>query len=231
MLCVKEYKQEMAEKTIIGKMSLYETMTMIVPGTMIVFCLWLAAPEMWSQNIERLHLPEVNYLLDVAVGIVILALVYVAGLLNYRLVDWFWGGIGLRNNICMLKNSLQGKVDLHYKNVQALLKDKSVESLTNQETEDIYYEAYTYALKKNGRSNVPFLENQVAMLKGLIFPMSWVIYLLCPEPWGLYRWLVVIAVVTIMIVLALCRQKKTIDLVFEDYEYENRIEKQDHKRQ
>ncbi len=208
-------------------MSLYETLTMIVPGTMIVFCIWLSDVKLWSQNLWHFNLPEVNFLFDIAIGMILLALVYVAGLLNYRLVDWFWGIIGLRNNICMLKNSLQWKVDLHYKSVETLLKDKSVESLTYQEMEDIYYEVYTYALKKNGRSNIPFLENQVAMLKGLIFPMSWIVCLLCPEPWGWHRWIVVIVVVTILIVLALYRQKKTIDLVLEDYEYENRIARQD----
>lgn len=215
----------MAEKVIIGKMSLYETMTMIVPGTMIVFCVWLADAKLWSQNLWHFNLPEVNFLFDIAIGIIFLALAYVAGLLNYRLMDWFWGLIGLRNNICMLKNSLQGKVDLNYKHIHGLLKDKSVESLTSQEAEDVYYETYTYALKKNGRSNIPFLENQVAMLKGLIFPMSWIVYLLCPEPLGGYRWVVVIVVVIILIILALCRQKKIIDLVLEDYEYEKRIEK------
>ena len=129
----------------------------------------------------------------------------------------------------MLKNSLQNKVDLHYDNINKLLKGESVESMTKQEAEDIYYEAYTYALKKNTRSNIPFLENQVAILKGLIFPMSWIVCLLCPEPWGGYRWLVVIAVVIVLIVLALYRQKKTIDLVLEDYEYEKRIVKHDNK--
>ena len=212
-------------------MSLYETMTMIVPGTMIVFCLWMSDVKLWSQNLWHFNLPEVNFLFDIAIGIILLALVYVAGLLNYRLVDWFWGLLGLRNNICMLKNSLQSKVDLHYDNINKLLKGESVDSMTKQEPEDIYYEAYTYALKKNTRSNIPFLENQVAMLKGLIFPMSWIVFLLCPEPWGWHRWLVVIAIVVVLIILALFRQKKTIDLVLEDYEYEKRIERQESKQQ
>ena len=148
----------MAEKAIIGKMNLYETMTMIVPGTMIVFCLWLADPELWSRNIARLHLPEVNYLLDVAVGIVLLALAYLAGLLNYRLVDRFWGIIGMRNNVCMIKGSLLDKVELEsYGNVRTLVKGKSIESMNKMQVEDIYYEAYTYALKQNAKSNIPHL--------------------------------------------------------------------------
>ena len=68
-------------------MSLYETMTMIVPGTMIVFCVWLSDVELWSQNLWHFNLPAVNFLFDIAVGVILLALVYVAGLLNYRLVD------------------------------------------------------------------------------------------------------------------------------------------------
>ena len=220
----------MAEKAIIGKMSLYETMTMIVPGTMIVFCLWLAAPEMWSQNIERLHLPEVNYLFDVAVGIAILALVYVAGMLNYLIIDGMWRLARLRNNSCMIKCVLKDKVaQKHYTNLTELVKGKNADEeeiceLSDDTIEGIYYEAYTYALKKNGRSNVPFLENQVAMLKGLFFPMPWVIYMLCPEEW--YRWPAVIVMVIVLIALAICRQKKTITLVLEDYEYEKRIAQQ-----
>lgn len=217
----------MAEKTIIGKLNLYETLTMIVPGTMIVLCLWLSDTELWSRNIERLNLPEVNYLFDVAVGVVLLALVYLAGLVNYRLVDRFWSFVGLRNNTCMLKNSLQEKIDSsYYHNINKLLNGEPVESMTSQEIEDIYYEAYTYALKQNSRSNIPFLENQVAMLKGLIFPMSWIVCLLSPETWGWYRIIAVILVVVILIALALFRQKKTISLAFEDYEYEQRIAQQ-----
>lgn len=222
----------MAEKAIIGKMSLYETLTMIVPGTMIIFGVWLLNPQYWMHFLDKaVYTVSVNYLYDIALVILMFVLVYVAGLLNYLIVDWFWRHVGLRNNIGMLKNSLQSKQDLRYENIYKLINDRSLESLTNQEAEDIYYEAYTYALKKNGRSNIPFLENQVAMLKGLIFPLSWVIYLLCLESWGWYRWLIVIVVVIILIVLALYRQKKTIDLVLEDYEYEKRIAKQDNQQQ
>ena len=216
----------MAEKAIIGKMSLYETMTMIVPGAMIVFCVWMADPEMWCKNLCRLGLPtNLNFLFDTAIVLVLFALSYVAGLLNYRLVDWFWGKIGMRNNICMLKGSLQDRIDSDiYKNTKDLVKGKTIKSMNRQQVEDIYYEAYTYALKQNTKSNVPHLENQVAMLKGLIVPLSWLILALCPERWEHFKCWVIIAVVIILITLAITRQKKIINLVLEDYEYEKRID-------
>lgn len=216
----------MAEKAIIGKMSLYETMTMIVPGTMIVFCVWLAAPELWSKNLCSLDIPNnLNFLFDTAIVLALFALSYVAGVLNYRLVDCFWGKIGMRNNICMLKGSLQDRVDSeYYENIKDLVKETPIHTMKYPQIEDIYYEAYTYALKQNTKSNVPHLENQVAMLKGLIVPLSWLILALCPERWEHFKWWVVIAVVIVLIALAITRQKKIINIVLEDYEYEKRIE-------
>lgn len=221
----------MAEKAIIGKMSLYETMTMIVPGTIIIFSVWLLDPQFWMHFLDNEgYTVNVNYLYDIALVILMFVLVYITGLLNYLIADGIWTCIGLRNNSCMIKGVLKNKVATkHYKYLMNLIKEKNTErkeicELSNNTIEDIYYEAYTYALKKNGRSNVPFLENQVAMLKGLIFPMSWIIYLLCSEPWGWYKWIAFIAVGITLFILAIYRQKKTITLVLEDYEYEKRID-------
>lgn len=216
----------MAEKAIIGKMTVYETLTMVVPGAMIVFCVWLADPEMWSKNLWLPSIPtNLNYLFDTAIVLALFALSYIAGLLNYRIVDWFWGVVGMRNNVCMIKDSLQDKVESDfYKNTRALVKGQSIESMNNKQVEDIYYEAYAYALKQNTKSNVPHLENQVAMLKGLIVPLSCLILALCPEGWDRFKWWIAIAVVIVLIALAINRQKKIINLVLEDYEYEKRIE-------
>ena len=216
----------MAEKAIIEKMTVYETLTMVVPGAMIVFCVWLADPEMWSKNLCFPSIPtNLNYLFDTAIVLALFALSYIAGLLNYRIVDWFWGLVGLRNNVCMIKGSLQDKVESDfYKNTKALVKEQSIESMNYKQVEDIYYEAYVYALKQNTKSNVPHLENQVAMLKGLIVPLSWLILALCPEGWDRFKWWIAIAVVIVLIALAINRQKKIINLVLEDYEYEKRIE-------
>lgn len=223
----------MAEKAIIGKMAVYETLTMVVPGVMIVFCVWLADPEMWSKNLWRPEIPtKLNYLFDTAIVFVLFAFSYVAGSMNYRLVDWFWRKIGLRNNICMIRGSLRDKIESgFFKNLQDVIVEKSVESMSGKQIEDVYYEAYTYALEKNSRSNIPFLENQVAMFKGLIFPMSWVIVSLNPESWGVFKWVAAIVVVIVLIGLAITRQKKIINLVLEDYEYEKRIERQSNEKQ
>lgn len=228
----------MAEKAIIGKMTVYETVTMIVPGTMIVFGVWLLKPQYWMHFLDNAgYTINVNYIYDIALVIMMFALVYIAGLLNYLIIDGIWRILGLRNSTCMIKCVLNKKVATqHYTYLADLVKEKNTEEkeiceLNSSTIEDIYYEAYTYALKKNGRSNVPFLENQVAMLKGLIFPMTWIIYLLCSKPWGEYKWIAVIAGGIILIILAIYRQKKTITLVLEDYEYENRIENKYLKQQ
>lgn len=220
----------MAEKTIIGKMSLYEVLTMIVPGTMIVFCIWLSDVTLWTQNLWRFNLPELNFLFDIAIGIILLALVYVAGMLNYLVIDGIWRITHLRNNSCMIKCVLKDKIgQKDYTNLTELVKEKNTDEkeiceLSDDTVEDIYYEAYTYALKKNGRSNIPFLENQVAMFKGLIFPMTGIGVFLCPEGWNTV-WMA-IGIFMLILLLAICRQKKTITLVLEDYEYEKRIEQQ-----
>lgn len=207
-------------------MSLYETLTMIVPGAMIVFCVWLINPQYWMHFLNNDgYTTTVNYLYDIALVLLMFAFVYVAGLLNHLMIDGIWRLLRLRNNTCMIKDILNTKIESqHYKYLAQLNKeDKEICKLSSAKIEDIYYEAYSYALKKNSRSNIPFLENQVAMLKGLIFPMSWIVYLLTREEWGWYSWLVIIGAVILLIALALFRQKKTIELVLEDYEYEKRI--------
>ncbi len=221
----------MTEKAIIGKMSLYELMTMIVPGTMIVFCVWLLEPQYWMHFLDKAgYITHVNYLYDIALVVVVFVFAYLAGLLNYLIIDGFWRLFRLRNNTCMLKSSLKEKSVLpNYLNLNQLInkltKDNAeILELKEEQIEDIYYEAYTYALKHNERSNIPFLENQVAMLKGLILPTSCLVFLLFdPTTW--LQWVLAIAIVSILVVMAICRQKKTIELVLEDYEYEKRIEK------
>lgn len=219
----------MAEKAIIEKMSLYETMTMIVPGTLIVFCVWLLKPQYWMHFLDKAgYTTSVNYLYDIALVILMFVLVYVAGLINYLIIDWLWGVIRLRNNPCMIKSSLNDKVQSKkYIKLAELIKrlnsdNKEICDLNSITIEDIYYEAYTYAFKKNSRSNISFLENQVAMIKGLIFPMSVLVYILCPEDWS--KFWTVFGTLAILIYVALRRQKKIITLVLEDYEYEKRLD-------
>ena len=219
------------EKAITKNMSLYEILTMLVPGALIVYCVWLLEPDTWRLNLAAFHYTaDVNYLYDVVIGLMVFALAYVAGLLNYMVIDWFWGLLGLRNNSCVITNFLQEKRNApDYKHLTKLIEQRENEwSNTKDDTNkkalitDIYDEAYTYASEHNTRSNVPHLENQVAMLKGLIVPLSWIVARLFP--WKGYEWLAIIVVVSILVVLAVVRQKKTITLVFEDYEYEKRIE-------
>ena len=125
---------------------------------------------------------------------------------------------------CVLNKKVATK---HYKYLSDLIKQKNTEEkeiceISNSTIEDIYYEAYTYALKKNARSNVPFLENQVAMLKGLIIPMTGIVAMLCHDN----KVLMAIGTFILLIVIAIFRQKKAITLVLEDYEYEKRIAQQ-----
>lgn len=224
-------KIEMAEKAIIGKMSLYETMTIIVPGALIVFCVWLYNWNHWINFLDNAGFKEgVNYLYDIALIAIFFVLTYVAGLLNYMIIDGFWKLFGLRNNTLMLKNCIKEKYkSANYSELKLLIDDKNkdheeISDLMPSQIEDIYYEAYTYALQANSRSNVPFLENQVAMLKGLIIPTSCLIFLLFNSTTWL-QWVLSIAVVPVLIIIALCRQEKTIELVLEDYEYEKRIKR------
>lgn len=224
-------KIEMAEKAIIGKMSLYETMTIIVPGALIVYCVWLYNWNYWIHFLDNAGFKEgVNYLYDIALIVIFFVLTYVAGLLNYMIIDGLWKLFGLRNNTLMLKNCIKEKYkSANYSELRLLIDDKNkdheeISDLMPSQIEDIYYEAYTYALKANSRSNVPFLENQVAMLKGLIIPTSCLIFLLFNSTTWL-QWVLSIAVVPVLIIIALCRQEKTIELVLEDYEYEKRIKR------
>ena len=80
-------------------MSVYETMTMIVPGAMIVFCVWLLNPQYWMHFLDGTgYAVNVNYLYDIALVILMFVLVYIVGLLNYLIADGIWRLVGLRTN-------------------------------------------------------------------------------------------------------------------------------------
>ena len=64
----------------------------------------------WTSNARIYEYINQNYLYDIALVILMFVLVYVAGLINYLIVDWLWGVIRLRNNPCMIKSSLNDKV-------------------------------------------------------------------------------------------------------------------------
>ena len=153
------------EKTIANKMPLYEILTMLVPGALIVFCIWLLDPSFWSANLSDLEdLMPLDYLYHTAIILLFFAIVYVVGLLNYWFIDGVWRLFGLRNSTCIIKNQLHKMVSSgKYNNVQTLMKDKNhnlnLFDMSSDTIQDIYYEAYTYALKQNKKSNIPYLEH------------------------------------------------------------------------
>ena len=221
------------EKTIVNKMTLYEVIAMVVPGAIIMYCIWLLQMDFWRPFLVQWgYAWDVNYLYDVILSIVVFVIADVIGLLNYWIVDGIWRLLRLRNNPRIIKCWLRKYMEsMAYTNLKQLVEDRQtvwgneltdVCGMNSELVQDIYYEAYTYALKQNARSNVPFLEHQVAMLKGLIVPLSWMVLILFQEQW--YNWLLAAGVAVTLVVLAIARQKKIIALVFEDYEYEKRID-------
>lgn len=216
------------EKTIANKMPLYEILTMLVPGALIVFCIWLLDPSFWSANLSDLEdLMPLDYLYHTAIILLFFAIVYVVGLLNYWFIDGVWRLFGLRNSTCIIKNQLNKMVSSgKYNNVQTLMKDKNHDlnlfDMSSDTIQDIYYEAYTYALKQNKKSNIPYLEHQVAMLKGLIVPALWLMSAL--PPFNQYKWISMFGASIVLFTLAIWRQKHIVRLVMEDYEYEKRLD-------
>ena len=216
------------EKTIINKMSLYEVVTMLVPGALIVFCVWLLDPSFWSKNLIDLeYIMPLNYLYHTAIILLFFATTYVAGLFNYWFIDGIWRLFGLRNSTCTIQNQLSQMVSSgKYSNLQTLIRyrahDIDIFDMSSATIQDIYYEAYAYALKQNKKSNVPYLEHQVAMLKGLIVPALWLMCVL--PPFTQYRWISMLGIAVVLFTLAIWRQKNIVRLVLEDFEYERRLD-------
>ena len=216
------------EKAITNKMPLYEILTMLVPGSLIVFCVWLTDSRFWRNNLLSIeNLMPLNYLYDTVIVILFFAIVYVVGLLNYWFIDGIWWLSRLRNNTCIIKNQLSKMLSTgKYQKVQELVKSKAHEvnifEIDSTTIQDIYYEAYTYAFKQNKNSNVPYLEHQVAMLKGLIVPALWLMYVL--PPFNEHKCLSMFVIAIIIFTLVIWRQKNIVRLVFEDFEYEKRLD-------
>ena len=109
-------------------------------------------------------------------------------------------------------------------------KDNVLELLRQQ-----YCEAYYYVMKHRYNDNISIIEGQVAFIQNMTLPLA--LFLFFPPQWILtylsineccdiisYFFLFLILFVA-LILTAFCRQRKIVQLVWEDYEYLKQLEK------
>ena len=140
----------------------------------------------------------------------------------------FVGGIGFILLIsmiflCLIVNEVIRK-DLN--------KDSVLEQLRKQ-----YYKAYYYVMKHRYNDNIPIMEGQVAFIQNMTLPLA--LFLFFPPQYMLtyltinksdccdviLYWVLFLILFVALISTAFCRQRKIVQLVWEDYEYLKQLEK------
>lgn len=100
-----------------------------------------------------------------------------------------------------------------------------------------YYKAYYYVMKHRYNDNIPIMEGQVAFIQNMTLPLA--LFLFFPPQYLLtylpidksdccdviLYWLLFLILFIALILTAFCRQRKIVQLVWEDYEYLKQLEK------
>lgn len=223
---------------IVSKISLYDILAMIVPGCILLWCIaMISGVSNWVENCECIQFITVhqNIPQTLCFSAIFLILAYVVGLINFMVISWIWQMIPLGIRPQWIWKYLQDNVFKWKMNcTKQLLIDKAIieanaEGIREYKKDDAatikdaYFEAYTYASQNTENNTVPIIENQVAMLRSLIIPLSLLMAMNCNQWW--VSVMVGLLIVTILTIAAILRIKKIYTIVFENYEYAKRTEK------
>ncbi len=201
------------------KLTLYDFISMLMPGSIIAYCLMCLFIS------ESDVIPMDNPFF----WILFFVVSYILGIANHIISACMFKLIGFRNCPKMLKDSIQ------WANENGYDTDVDLEKITTQQClKDKYYKAYYYARKYAYGNDIEIIESQVAFLQSMIVPLIFIgIKFFCCIVNFLIKVLEIkccwvncmITVVIYLFILAcmLCfifnRQKKIYDRVWEDYYY------------
>lgn len=216
------------ETTILQKMSLYDILSQLIPGWFFVrSTIWL---------LDYSYISMVQEIMFIVIG-------YFVGLLIQWLSEKIWNRLGLRNDNKAIRDSLrqyeQNLGATNMREINKLLVNKSLDSISKEDLLDKYYEAYMYVrYVKQYESIIQSLEGQITFIRSMIL----VIILLGIVWIGQFCFITRIITNTILLtwfftilliigigVTAYQRQQTIYRVVWEGYEYFKRLEHEDYE--
>lgn len=212
------------ETTVLQKMSLYDILSQLIPGWVLVMeiCYWLP--------LSIVDVPiAIKEILCVIVG-------YVVGLVLHTMSEWVWNHLRCKCKYWKARNNEKSIVqetntDMPKSKMPFVctMIPKEWENSVEQHLNDIldkYYEAYYYVctIKQHG-GVISALERQIAFVRAMIIPLL-LGGLLCHQLVGIHCGYTILIDAVMLIVSGLFmhnRQHKIYQLVWEDYEYLKRL--------
>ena len=211
-----------------SKLSLYDFIVMLMPGSIILYCLMCALTSGCKL------FPIDNGFL----WILFFIISYLIGMVNHILSACIFNKMmGFRNCPKMLKDSIQ------WANENGYDTDVDLEKITTQQClKDKYYKAYYYARKYAYGNDIEIIESQVAFLQSLFLPVIFILSLSiissvdlslplnlqtgfcdCRCMYVVSIWIGSIITIILMAILMISRQRIIYKRVWEDYHYLRKI--------
>ena len=211
-----------------SKLSLYDFIAMLMPGSIILYCLMCAL----TSGCKLFPIDNGFF------WILFFIISYLIGMVNHILSACIFNKMmGFRNCQKMLKDSIQ------WANENGYDTDVDLEKITTQQClKDKYYKAYYYARKYAYGNDIEIIESQVAFLQSLFLPVIFILSLSiipsvdlslplnlqtgfcdCRCMYVLSIWTGSIITIILMAILMISRQRKIYKRVWEDYHYLRKI--------
>ena len=211
-----------------SKLSLYDFIVMLMPGSIILYCLMCAL----TRGCKLFPIDNGFF------WIFFFIISYLIGMVNHILSACIFNKMmGFRNCPKMLKDSIQ------WANENGYDTDVDLEKITTQQClKDKYYKAYYYARKYAYGNDIEIIESQVAFLQSLFLPVIFILSLStipsvdlfsplnlqkgfcdCRCMYVLSIWIGSIITIILMAILMISRQRIIYKRVWEDYHYLRKI--------
>lgn len=211
-----------------SKLSLYDFIVMLMPGSIILYCLMCAL----TSGCKLFPIDNGFF------WIFFFIISYLIGMVNHILSACIFNKMmGFRNCPKMLKDSIQ------WANENGYYTDVDLEKITTQQClKDKYYKAYYYARKYAYGNDIEIIESQVAFLQSLFLPVIFILSLSIIPSVDLFRplnlqtgfcdcrcmyvlsiWIGSIITIILMAILMISRQRIIYKRVWEDYHYLRKI--------
>lgn len=202
-----------------SKFSLYDIVSMILPGGVIIWTLIMAFP-----SIKTSFIPMIGIHGDVWLVLAFVAAAYVVGLIFNIMMGYVWRP--LVNNRMLLKWVRDKKKKRGYKHI----------GTEKEDFEQKYRLAYEYVNQNCVNNPIPVVESQISMLRNLILPLTfWIIALpfqclcncSCEDECTCARFiLVTIGILCgfLLLIFTILRQMRLYNIVLAHYEYLKQME-------
>ena len=208
---------------IVAKISLYDILAMIVPGSIVLMGL-----GMFDEICDKVqHLSFIEYFgveghafWTVTGTIFFLTLSYAIGIIIQMFNVWIIKGIYTCRNRSYVSTYLREKINEDRPELEELMREaKQIVDATDRTDAAMkaYYKAYNAAIIYHGRTAVLDLEKQIAMLRNFSLAiLPFCLSLMAPKCYcGFILWLMLYV---ILYFITCQRMRKEVALVFEEYE-------------